>query len=257
MPVPLYIPSRMSHSARATGPTPNTSEYFLGYTTAHSEGQGTATPSLSLPGGGGGAAGGGRGGGGSTAAGADAPAAPAAPVPQLTGIENIRAAQNAKIAQPDTASSAVRETRQDTPLCEYEEYRKKAALPDTDSTFTALEYWRPRAVDGLDKSGNIVVPADWPHVGLVARLHLGIDATSCQAERNFSALKLVVSDLHSHTSPAKVEKTIFLRLNTHLVPGLGKVLRDLDALTAERKSNKEAAVDAKNATAGPTDVYPA
>eukprot|EP00904_Undaria_pinnatifida_P001834 jgi/Undpi1/11651/HiC_scaffold_36.g13946.m1 len=95
------------------------SEYFLGYTTAQSEGQGTATPSLSLSGGGGGAAGGGGGGGGSTAAGADAPAAPAAPVPQLTRIEKIRAAQNANISRMDTASSAVHETRQDAALQEY------------------------------------------------------------------------------------------------------------------------------------------
>ena len=72
----------------------------------------------------------------------------------------------------------------------------------------------------------------------------------------FSALKLIVSDLRSNTSPAKVEKTIFLRLNKHLIPGLGKVLRDLDALTEERKSNKEAAVNAKNAAAGSTDVSP-
>ncbi|CAN0425948.1 unnamed protein product, partial [Laminaria digitata] len=106
------------------------------------------------------------------------------------------------------------------------EYTKKAALPNNDSTFTALEYWKPRAVDGLDKSGNVFVPARWPHVGLVARLHLGIDATSCRAERNFSALKLIVSDLRSNTSPAKVENTIFLRLSKHLIPGLGKVLRD-------------------------------
>ena len=41
-----------------------------------------------------------------------------------------------------------------------------------------------------------------------------------------------------------------------IIPGLGKVLRDLDALTAERKSSKEAAVNAKNAAAGLTDVFP-
>ena len=40
-----------------------------------------------------------------------------------------------------------------------------------------------------------------------------------------------------------------------IIPGLWKVLRDLDALTAERKSNKEAVrVNAKNAAASPTDV---
>ena len=208
---------------------------------------------VSLSGRGRGAASGGGGGGGSTAAGADAPAAP---VIQRTRIKKIRAAQKAKIARPDTASSAVRETRQHAALRKYEENRKEAAPFDTDSTFTPLEYWKPRAVNGLDKSRNVVVPARWPHVSLVARLHLGIDAASCQAERNVSALKLIVSDLRSNTSPDKVEKTIFLSLNKHLIPGLGKVLKDFDALTAERKSNKEAAVNAKNAAAGPTDVSP-
>ena len=101
--------------------------------------------------------------------------------------------------------------------------------------------WQFRAVGGLDKSGNVVVPARWPHVGLVARLYLGVDATSCQAERNFSALKLIVSDLRAKSSPGKVEKTIFLRLNKHLIPGLGKVLGDLDVLKDERKSSREAA----------------
>ena len=215
--------------------------YFRGYTKEQSEGQGTATPSPSLSGGGGGAAGGraGEGGGGdSTPAGAEAPAAP---VPELSRQEKIRRAKSAKIARTETASSAVRETREDAALREYGEYMKEVALIDDDPAFTALEYWQPRAVDGLDKSGNVVVPAHWPHVGLVARLYLGVDTTSCQAERNFSALKLIVSDLRAKSSPGKVEKTIFLRLNKHLIPGLGKVLGDLDVLKDERKSSREAA----------------
>ena len=55
-------------------------------------------------------------------------------------------------------------------------------------------------------------------------------------------------------SPAKVEKTLFLRLNRHLIPGLGQILRGLDALGDERKSNTEAAVAAKNAAAGPAVI---
>ena len=55
----------------------------------------------------------------------------------------------------------------------------------------------------------------------------GIDTTSCQPERNFSALKLVVSDLWSRMSPVRVEHTVFLRLNKHLIPGLNKVLVSL------------------------------
>ena len=87
-------------------------------------------------------------------------------------------------------------------------------------------------------------------------LYLGVDATSCESERNFSALKLIVSDLRAKSSPGKVEKTIFLRLNKHLIYGLRKVLGDLDALKDERKSSREAPVNAKDAAAGLTNVSP-
>ena len=87
-------------------------------------------------------------------------------------------------------------------------------------------------------------------------LYLGVDATSCQAGRNFSALELIVSDICAKSSPGKVNKTIFHRLNKHLIPGLGKVLGDLDALKEERKSSREAAVNAKDAAAGLTNVSP-
>ena len=93
-----------------------------------------------------------------------------------------------------------------------------------------------------------------PYDEVWARLYAGVDATSCQAERNFSALKLTASDLRANRSPAKVERTLFLRLNRHLIPGLGQILRGLDAFGDERKSNTEAAVAAKNAAAGPTAV---
>ena len=110
----------------------------------------------------------------------------------------------------------------------------EAALTNN-SEFDLLEYWRARAVDGLDASGKKVVePARWPHVGLVARVFAVIDTTSCQAERNFSSLKLVVSDLRASLGAEKIEKILFLRLNRHLIPGLGKVVRELESLKEER-----------------------
>ena len=102
--------------------------------------------------------------------------------------------------------------------------RQMLGQKKTDPDFNVLQYWKPRAIDGLDASGTVILPARWPHVGLVARLYAGIDTTRCQAERNFSALKLAVSDLRASMSPTKVEQTLFLRLNRHLIPGLGEVL---------------------------------
>ena len=166
----------------------------------------------------------------------------------------IRLAKSQEVARPEPAASDARETRENAGLREFTEYMKEAAPNDDDPTFTVLEYWKPRVTDGLNMSGNVVLPARWPHVGLVARLYAGVDATSCQAERNFFGLKLTASDLRANMSPAKVEKTLFLRLNRHFIPRLGPILRGLDALGDERKSNTEAAVAAKNAAAGPTVV---
>ena len=67
----------------------------------------------------------------------------------------------------------------------------KEAASKNDSKFDFLQYWEARGTDGVDPSGKVVEPARWPHIGLLARLYAGIDTTSCQAERNFSALKQV------------------------------------------------------------------
>ena len=40
---------------------------------------------------------------------------------------------------------------------------------------------------------------------------------SCQAERNFSALAHLIGDLRSNMLASKVERIVFVRLNSHLV----------------------------------------
>ena len=80
----------------------------------------------------------------------------------------------------------------------------------------------------------------------------GIDTTSCQAERNFSAHKLVVSDLRSRMSSVRrVEQTVFLR-KKNLIPGLNKELLSLQGLKEERKANADAA---KNSVSGDRSVH--
>jgi len=82
----------------------------------------------------------------------------------------------------------------------------------------------------------------------------GISTTRCQEERNFSALKLVVSNLRSKMSPVRVEQTVFMELNKHVTPGLNKVLVSLHGLKKERKPNADAAVAAKNSVSGDKSV---
>lgn len=125
------------------------------------------------------------------------------PAPALSRMARIRLAKSQEVARPEPAASDARETRENAGLREFTEYIKEAAPNDDDPTFTILEYWKPRVTDGLNKSGNVILPARWPHVGLVARLYAGVDATNCQAERNFAALKLTASDLRANMSPAR------------------------------------------------------
>ena len=52
---------------------------------------------------------------------------------------------------------------------------------------------------------KLVVPPDLPHLALLARLYHGVEAASCQAERNVSSLSVVIGTLRASMSPFKVE----------------------------------------------------
>ena len=107
-------------------------------------------------------------------------------------------------------------------------------------------------MDGVDAAGNVVAPARWPHLSLLARVYAGVDTTSCQAERNFSALKQVLSDMRAGTLPRKVEQMLLLRLNRHLIPGFAKVEQELAALKARHDANAKAVVAVQQAREGST-----
>ena len=94
------------------------------------------------------------------------------------------------------------------------------------------------------------MPARWPHIGLLARLYAGIDTTSCQAERNFSALKQVLSDMRAGTLARKTEKMLLLRLNRHLIPGFARIEQELKALKVKWDAQEVASVAVQNARAG-------
>ena len=141
------------------------------------------------------------------------------------------------------------ELRKDAGLREMAAYLKEAA-PKNDSKFDFLQYWKARGTHGVDPSGKIVVPARWPHIGLLARLYAGLDTTSCQAERNFFAPKQVLSDMRAGTLAHKTEKMLLLRLNRHLIPGFARVKQELEAFKVKWDAQEAALVAAQNARAG-------
>ena len=71
-------------------------------------------------------------------------------------------------------------------------------------------------------------PRGWKLETNTTACHLGIDATSCQAERNFSALSALLGDLQSNLGRrSKVEMMMLLKLNQQLIPGLADVLQQV------------------------------
>ncbi len=76
--------------------------------------------------------------------------------------------------------------------------------------------------------------------------------TSCQAERNFSALKQVLSDMRAGTLPRRSEQMLLLRLNRRLIPGFAKVEQELTALKAKHDAVAKASVAAQQAREGNT-----
>ena len=81
-------------------------------------------------------------------------------------------------------------------------------------------------------TGTVTSPAEMPYLAFLARLYHGVEATSCQAERNFSALANLIGDLRSSMLASKVERMMFIRLDKHMVDEV----RDFDAAKAKAKA---------------------
>ena len=130
--------------------------------------------------------------------------------------------------QPDAGAGAEEDLSRSTAAeREFEDYMKTPPAANSHD-FDLLNAWKSYATDGVDaKTGKVVTPARLPHIGLLARLHLGIDTTSCQAERNFSALSALLGDLQSNLGRRKVEMMMLLKLNQQLIPGLVDVLQQV------------------------------
>ena len=95
-------------------------------------------------------------------------------------------------------------------------YLAEDAHPEEDN-FSLLAYWRRRSKpSACAETGE--VKAGLPYLALTARLYHGIESTSSQSERNFSALGFLIGSLRNSMLPAKVERMMFLRLNRLYIP---------------------------------------
>ena len=112
------------------------------------------------------------------------------------------------------------------------------------ANFSLLGFWSRRGSDSVcPTTGKVTSPAEMPYLAFLARLYHGIEGTSCEAERNFSALAHLIGDLRSNMLASKVERMMFIRLNRHMV----SEVRELDA--AKMQARARAAKSAQKSAA--------
>ena len=95
--------------------------------------------------------------------------------------------------------------------------------------FNLLGFWNRRGTDSVcPTTSTVTSPAEMSYLASIARSYYGIEATSCQAERKFSALAHLIGDLRSSMLARKVERKMFIGLNRHSIDEV----RELDAAVA-------------------------
>ena len=172
--------------------------------------------------GGGGSSGGGRGGGGSGGSGSDSgePNQPPSKRQRPSLLEERRRYRlaSSKASSSSRASSEGKspETRCSVIERELRMYVAEDSIPEEDD-FSLLDFWLQRSkATTCAETGE--VEAGLPYFALIARRYHAIDSTSCQAERNVSALVLLIGTMRSSMLPYKVERMMFLRLSKRSRP---------------------------------------
>ena len=140
-------------------------------------------------------------------------------------------AQAAGIASTSSGKPSPRSQLLRRELAKY--MKEDAALEEYH--FSLLKFWQRRATRTTSaETGEVVEEAAMPHLALIARLYHGIESTSCQAERNFSSLSLLLDNLRSSMAAFKVERMVFLRLNQRAIPEVHTLMEVLDRQSAAR-----------------------
>ena len=123
-------------------------------------------------------------------------------------------------------------------------YSAEEDQADVDGFVGLLGFWHRKGTARFcPTTGKILSPADMPYLTVIARLFHAIDATSCQAERNFSSLAHPIGDMCSNMLPANVERIMFVRLNKQFI----EEVKELDAavMLEQVRAAKSAAVQGR------------
>ena len=111
-------------------------------------------------------------------------------------------------------------------------YMTEEGQLDVDA-FNLLGVWNRRGTGSVcPTTSTVTSQAEMSYLAFIAGLSHRIEATSCQAGRKFSALAHPIGDLRNRTLASKVERMMFIRLNTHLIDEVS----ELDAAVAQARA---------------------
>eukprot|EP00904_Undaria_pinnatifida_P011822 jgi/Undpi1/7770/HiC_scaffold_23.g10243.m1 len=134
-------------------------------------------------------------------------------------------------------------------------YVAKDPTPEEDNS-SLLEFWLRRSkATTCAETGE--VEARLPYLAPNTRMHHGINTTSCQAVRNFSALAFLIGTMRSSMLPGKVERMMFLRLNRLVIPDIKVLHNAVGANKAEAARCKKKVVEVEAEAEGtPVTMIP-
>ena len=98
-------------------------------------------------------------------------------------------------------------------------------------------------------TGELVASPDLPYPPFLDRLYHGVEAVSCQGERNFSLLSILIGTLRASMSPFKVEQIMFLKLNQGCLPEIQKYTAVIAAKQERRRQCVQDVQSAQEAAA--------
>ena len=129
--------------------------------------------------------------------------------------------------------------------------------PIVSSNFDLISYWSDAAEARRDGNGNVVEGPRFPVLSALSRVyHNSVDSsTSCESERDFSALATTMSSLRRSMDPDRVEKMMFLHLNSEYISEVREVKTLLSQIKTKQAKGQLEAATAQAAGAGEmTDV---
>ena len=144
-----------------------------------------------------------------------------------------RKAQRRTKSGGETSSSDVRSLVEE----ELKSYEKHEEI--VSGGFNVLRWWKAAGTATLDRKENILEAAKFPLLSCVASALFSINSTSCESERDFSALSLSLSKMRHSLKDKKVEKMMFLRLNAERVPEIRGIKEELRRAVEERSAGQK------------------